>query len=95
MEGASCSDRVRMRLSAAPKLAPSHVMKTLKGKSAERLREESPEHRKCYCAMHMWAPGCFVGTVGINSEIIKKYVREQQDSEIRAEQMRILRAKGD
>ena len=42
IEGAICSDHVHMYLSVPPKLAPSHVMKILKGKSAERLREEFP-----------------------------------------------------
>lgn len=59
-------------------------MKTLKGKSAEGLRAEFPELRKRYWGMHMWARGYFVSTVGIDSEIIKKYVKEQEDSEIKA-----------
>ena len=56
MEGAICSDHVHMYLSVPPKLAPSHVMKTLKGKSAERLREEFPELRKRY-----WVCTCGLG----------------------------------
>ena len=84
-----------MYLSVPPKLAPASVMKTLKGNSAERLREEFPELRKRYWGMHMWARGYFVSTVGIDSEIIKKYVKEQQDNEIRVEQLHIWRDKGD
>jgi len=84
-----------MYLSVAPNVAPSHVMKAPKVKSVERLREESPELRKRYCGMNMWARGYFVGTVGIDTEIIRKHVREQQDSEIEAEQMPICRDKGD
>ncbi|HYA40696.1 MAG TPA: IS200/IS605 family transposase, partial [Syntrophobacteraceae bacterium] len=95
IEGAICSDHVHMYLSVPPKLAPSHVMKMLKGKSAERLREEFPDLRKRYWGMHMWARGYFVSTVGIDSEVIKKYVKEQQDSEMRAEQLHIWRDKGD
>jgi putative transposase len=84
-----------MYLSVPPKVAPSEVMKILKGKSAERLREEFSELRKRYWGMHIWARGYFVSTVGIDSEIIKKYVKEQQDNEIRAEQLQIWRDKGD
>jgi putative transposase len=60
IEGAICSDHIHIYLSVPPKLAPSHVMKVLKGKSAERLREEFPELRKRYWGMHLWARGYFV-----------------------------------
>ena len=43
IEGAICSDHVHMYLSVPPKHSPSFVMKILKGKNAERLREEYPE----------------------------------------------------
>jgi putative transposase len=89
IEGAICSDHVHMYLSVPPKYSPSEVMKVLKGKSAERLREEFPELRKKYWGLHIWARGYFVSTVGIDREIIKNYVRQQQDAEIRGEQLRL------
>jgi putative transposase len=89
IEGAICSDHVHMYLSVPPKYSPSEVMKVLKGKSAERLREEFPELRKKYWGLHIWARGYFVSTVGIDREVIKKYVRQQQDAEIRGEQLRL------
>jgi len=89
MEGAVCSDHVHMYLSVSPKYSPSHVMKILKGKSAERLREEFPELGKRYWGMHIWARGYFVSTVGIDRDIIQKYVRQQQEDEIRSEQLRL------
>lgn len=87
IEGAICSDHVHMYLSVPPKHSPSHVMKILKGKSAENLRKEFPELRKKYWGMHIWARGYFVSTVGVNSEVIKKYVREQTETQIREEQL--------
>ena len=75
IEGAICSDHVHMYLSVPPKHSPSYVMKILKGKSAERLRKEFPELKKKYWGMHLWARGYFVSTVGIDSEIIKQYVK--------------------
>jgi len=89
IEGAIRSDHVHMYLSVPPKHGPSHVMKILKGKSAERLREEFPELRRKYWGMHIWARGYFVSTVGVDREIIKQYVRQQQDDEIRGEQLRL------
>jgi putative transposase len=89
IEGALCSDHVHMYLSVPPKYSPSHVMKIFKGESAERLREEFPELGKRYWGMHIWARGYFVSTVGIDRDIIQKYVRQQQEDEIRSEQLRL------
>ena len=78
-----------MYLSVPPKYSPAEVMKLLKGKSAERLREEFPELRKRYWGLHIWARGYFVSTVGIDRDVIKQYVRQQQDDEMRGEQLRL------
>ena len=89
IEGAICSDHVHMYISVPPKYSPSHVMKILKGKSAERLRKEFPALRKQYWGMHIWARGYFVSTVGIDREIIKNYVKEHVKSQIREDQLKI------
>ncbi len=89
IEGAICSDHVHMYISVPPKYSPSHAMKILKGKSAERLRREFPELRKQYWGMHIWARGYFVSTVGIDRDIIKNYVKEHVTSQIREDQLRI------
>ena len=94
IEGAICSDHVHMYLSVPPKYSPAHVMKILKGKSSERLRKEFPELRRKYWGMHIWASGYFVSTVGIDRDIIKQYVKNQQDSQLREEQLRIWKDSG-
>ena len=48
LEGAIASDHVHMYMSVPPKHSPSHVMKILKGKSAEYLRKDFPELDKKY-----------------------------------------------
>ena len=89
IEGAICSDHVHMYISVPPKYSPSHVMKILKGKNAERLRREFPELRKQYWGMHIWARGYFVSTVGIDRDIIKNYVKEHVTNQIREDQLKI------
>lgn len=91
IEGAICSDHVHMYLSVPPKYSPSQVMKVLKGKSAEILRKEFPELGKKYWGLHIWARGYFVSTVGIDSEVIRKYVKEQVEDQIRQEQLNLWR----
>ncbi len=91
LEGAIVSDHVHMYLSVPPKYSPSHVMKTLKGKSAEYLRRDYPELNKKYWGLHIWAHGYFVSTVGIDRDVIRKYVKEQQDNQIHEDQLRLWR----
>ena len=78
-----------MYLSVPPKYSPSHMMKVLKRKSSEYLRREFPELCKKYWGMHIWARGYFVSTVGIDREVIRKYVKEQQDDHFKGEQLRL------
>ena len=89
IEGAIASDHVHMYCSVPPKYAPSQVMKVLKGKSAEYLRRDFPELKKRYWGLHVWARGYFVSTVGIDREVIRNYVKDQQENQIREEQLRL------
>jgi len=91
IEGAICSDHIHMYLSVPPKYSPSHVMKVLKGKSAHRLRKEFPELGKKYWGMHIWARGYFVSTVGIDRDVVKNYVKEQMETQIREDQLKLWR----
>ena len=91
IEGAICSDHVHMYLSVPPKYSPAHVMKILKGKSAEYLRRDFTELGKKYWGLHIWARGYFVSTVGIDSATIQKYVKEQVEAQMREEQLGLWR----
>jgi len=89
IEGAIREDHVHLYLSVPPKHSPAHVMKILKGKSAEYLRKEFPELSKKYWGMHIWARGYCVSTVGINEETIRQYIRKHQEEELQEEQRRL------
>ena len=55
----------------------------LKGKSALVLYDRHPEwRRRIGKDRTFWARGYYVSTVGLNEEVIKKYIRNQQDSEM-------------
>lgn len=95
IEGAVCSDHVHMYLPVPPKYSPSYVMKILKGKSAERLRKEFPDLGKRYWGMYIWARGYFVSTVGVDRDVIKRYVSQQQEDEYREEQLRLWKDDGE
>jgi putative transposase len=89
LEGAIASDHVHMYLSVPPKNSPAQVMKVLKGKSSEYLRREFPELSKKFWGLHIWSRGYFVSTVGIDREVIRGYVKEQQEDQIREDQLKL------
>ena len=89
VEGHVCKDHVHVCLSVPPKYAPAEVMKRIKGKTAEVLFEEFPELRKRYWGQHFWSRGYFVSTVGVNEEIIRKYIRTQQENNTAEKQMKL------
>ena len=66
----------------------------LKGRSAIRLYNRFPHIRKKLWGNHFWSRGYFVDTVGVNEEIIRRYVRHQEKMEqTHEQQMELLESK--
>ena len=91
IEGNIRNDHIHLYLSVPPKHSPSFVMKILKGKSAELLRKRHSIFRKRMLKYNLWARGYFVSTVGLDSETVRNYVRNQEQEEASIEQMRVWR----
>lgn len=85
VEGHLCLDHIHMVLKIPPKYSVAMIIGFLKGKSAIRLHREFGKHYKSSYGMNFWSKGYFVSTVGIDAEAIKKYVREQEDSDKRVD----------
>ncbi len=76
------SDHVHLVVSIPPKVSVSEFMGTMKGKLAIKLFKSYLDlKRKPYWGNHFWARGCFVSTVGIDEETIRKYVKYQEEQE--------------
>src|SRR6476646_4556948 len=57
------------------------------GKNSDKnIQELSVLKKKPYWGNHFWARGYFVNTVGIDEDIIKRYVKYQEDEERKEEQ---------
>lgn len=83
-------DHVHLIIMVPPKLAISDVMGRVKGQTATRLFKQFPELRgKPYWGNHFWAQGYCVDTVGVNAEMIQKYVKYQEKKEREIEQLRL------
>jgi len=75
LKGVVSKDHVHILVSAPPSLAPSEIMRRIKGRSARKLFEEFPNIKKRYWGRHFWARGYFCATVGqITDEMIQEYL---------------------
>ena len=79
-------DHIHLLVSVPPKVSMSHLMGVLKGKIAIKLFKSYPKmKKKPYWGNHFWARGYFVSTVGLDEEMIKKYVKHQEKEEKKIE----------
>ena len=78
VEGNVQRDHIHMVLSIPPSYCVSRVVGILKGKSSIQIFRKFVGLRKKYYGQHFWSRGYCVSTVGLDEEMIRKYVRWQQ-----------------
>jgi putative transposase len=79
-------DHIHFVVSIPPKVSISEMMGILKVKLAIKLFKSYPKMKqKPYLGNHFWARGYFVSTVAIDEEVIKGYVKYQEEEEKRKE----------
>ena len=75
VKGVVSKDHVHILTSCPPTMAPSEIMRRIKGRTSSKLLEEYPRLRKRYWGRHFWARGYFCATVGqMTDEMIKQYL---------------------
>ena len=83
------TDHVHLVCSIPPKVSVSKFLGLLKGKLAIKLFKSYPKFRKKpYWGNHFWARGYFVSTVGVDEEMIRRYVRHQEGRDRQEERQR-------
>jgi len=90
MEGYMMSDHVHMLIQVPPKYSVAQVIGYMKGKSAIYVARKYGERQKYFSGQHMWARGYFVSTVGLDEEVIQKYIREQEKDDLRQDNQQQL-----
>ena len=88
-EGHLMVDHVHMCLSIPPKLAVSNVVGYIKGKSAIQIARRWGGRQRNFTGENFWARGYFVSTVGLDEDIVRAYIRNQEEEDVRHEQMRL------
>jgi putative transposase len=68
-------DHIHVLVSAPPNLAPSEIMRRIKGRTSAKLFESFPDLKKRYWGRHFWARGYFCVTSGeLTEEMIQNYL---------------------
>lgn len=77
-------DHVHLTISFPPKLAPSDVVKSLKGTSAREWFKQFPDTKKLLWGGHLWTGSFFMSTVGnVSKEIVAEYIENQMQKNIK------------
>ena len=87
LEAHAMSDHIYMLVTIPPKLSVSSFMGYLKGKSSLMIFERHANLKYKYGNRNFWAKGYFVSTVGLNTEVIKAYIKNQELEDMREDQL--------
>jgi len=90
LEGHLMPDHVHMLIAIPPKYVGSQVVGYLKGKSAIHIARVYGERKRNFVGQHFWARGYFVSTVGRDEEVIRKYIRDQENEDERLDQLNLV-----
>ena len=75
-------DHVHMLVLVPPKISISNFVGTIKGRTAIRVFNKFQHlKKKPYWGNSFWASGYCVDTVGLDSEMVQKYIKHQEKNE--------------
>ena len=81
IKGVVSKDHVHILVSAPPTMAPSEIMRRIKGRTSSKLFEDFPHLRKRFWGRHFWARGYFCASSGqVTDEMIKNYLDHHFES---------------
>ena len=82
-------DHIHMCISIPPKYSVSHVVGYIKGKSAIAIARRFKGKQRNFNGEHFWARGYFVSTVGLDEDMVREYIRHQEENDGRRDQMKL------
>ena len=89
VEGHLMVDHVHICLSIPPKLSVSNAVGYIKGKSAISIARNFGGRQRNFTGEVFWARGYFVSTVGLDEEMVRAYIRNQEIEDERYDQMKL------
>ena len=88
-EGHLMPDHVHMCISIPLKYSVSHVVGFIKGKSEITIARQLGRGRN-FTGQSFWARGYFVSTVGLDEEMVRTYIRDQENEDKRLDQLNLF-----
>ena len=61
------------------------------GKSAIHVARTFGDRKRNFVGQHFWARGYFVSTVGRDEEVIRQYIKNQEQEDKRIDQLMLLK----
>jgi len=79
IEGHAMPDHIHLVLSVPPKYSIAMLIEYLKGKSAIQIHRQLQGVKKGFTGKHFWSRRYCVSTVGLDEEMIREYVKNQNE----------------
>lgn len=89
VEGHLMPDHVHMCISIPPKHSVSYVVGYIKGKSAISIARRFMGKTRNFTGESFWARGYFVSTVGLDEEVVRAYIRNQEKEDEHYDQLKL------
>ena len=89
-EGHLMPDHVHMLISIPPKYSVAQVVGYIKGKSAINIARTFMGRKRNFVGYNFWARGYHVSTVGRDEEVIREYIKKQEQEDKRVDQLKLL-----
>ena len=87
LEGHLQPDHIHVLISIPPKYSVAQVVGFIKGKSAIYIARAYLGQKKNYGGMHFGARGYYVSTVGVDEEVIRNYIRNQDKEDQKLDEL--------
>lgn len=89
VEGHLMRDHVHMCLSIPPKYSVSNVVGFMKGKSAISIARTFKGKQRNFTGENFWARGYYVSTVGLDENMVREYIRNQEKADEHYDQLKM------
>ena len=89
LEGHMMRDHVHIMIEIPPKERVSEVVGFIKGKSAIAIARNFGRRSRNFRGENFWARGYYVTTVGLDEEVVRAYIRNQEKEDIRMDQLNL------
>jgi len=90
-EGHLQPDQVHRLLSIPPQYSVAGIVGSRKGKSALHIARTYRGRSRNFLGESFWARGYFVSTVGRDERTIREYIRNQEQEDIRLDQLKLFK----